>query len=118
MSPALEHQVTVPVNLKETDKALEMQLVAPGLKKEDFNLNVTNDLLTVSFEKNEEQEQTGKKEGWLRKEFRLRSFNRSFNMDDSVDINKITAAYNNGILHLTLPKKENAQRVSKNIEVK
>jgi HSP20 family protein len=114
----IEHQVTVPVNLKETDKAFEMQLIAPGLRKEDFKLNLTNDLLTVSFEQKEEQEQTGKEEGWLRKEFRLHSFNRSFNMDDSVDINKISAAYNNGILHLTLPKKENAQRVSKNIEVK
>lgn len=114
----VEHQVPVPVNLKETDKAFEMHLVAPGLKKEDFKLNVTNELLTVSFEQKEEQEQVSKDEGWLRKEYRMQSFNRSFNLDDSVDINKISAAYNNGILHLTLPKKENAQRISKSIEVK
>lgn len=114
----VEHQVTVPVNLKETDTAFEMQLVAPGLRKEDFKLNVSNDLLTVSFEQKEEQEQGNKEEGWLRKEFRMQSFNRSFNLDDSVDINKINAAYNNGILQLTLPKKEHAQRVSKSIEVK
>lgn len=114
----VEHQVTVPVNLKETDKAYEMQLVAPGLKKEDFKLNVTNELLTVSFEQKDEQEQGSKEEGWLRKEYKMQSFSRSFNLDDSVDINKISAAYNNGILHLTLPKKENAQRISKSIEVK
>ena len=114
----VEHQVTVPVNLKETDKAFEMQLIAPGLKKEDFKLNVTNDLLTVSFEQKEEQDQGNKEEGWLRKEYRMQSFNRSFNLDDSVDINKINAEYNNGILHLTLPKKESAQRISKSIEVK
>ncbi len=114
----VEHQVTVPVNLKETDKAYEMQLVAPGLKKEDFKLNVTNELLTVSFEQKEEQEQGSNNDGWLRKEYRMQSFNRSFNLDDSVDINKINAVYNNGILHLTLPKKESAQRISKNIEVK
>lgn len=114
----LEHQVTVPVNLKETDKTFEMQLVAPGLKKEDFKLNVTNELLTVSFEQKDEQAQGSKEEGWLRKEYRLQSFSRSFNLDDSVDINKISAVYSNGILHLTLPKKENAQRISKNIEVK
>ena len=114
----VEHQLTVPVNLKETDKTFEMQLIAPGLRKEDFKLNVTNDLLTVSFEQKEEQEQGSKKDGWLRKEYRMQSFNRSFNLDDSVDINKINAAYNNGILHLTLPKKENAQRISKSIEVK
>lgn len=114
----VEHQVTVPVNLKETDKAYEMQLIAPGLRKEDFKLNVTNELLTVSFEQKEEQEQGNKDEGWLRKEYKMQSFSRSFNLDDSVDINKISAAYNNGILHLTLPKKENAQRISKSIEVK
>lgn len=114
----VEHQVTVPVNLKETDKAYEMQLVAPGLRKEDFKLNVTNELLTVSFEQKDEQEQGSKEEGWLRKEYKMQSFSRSFNLDDSVDINKISAAYNNGILHLTLPKKENAQRISKSIEVK
>ncbi len=114
----IEHQATVPVNLKETDKAFEMQLVAPGLKKEDFKLNVTNELLTVSFEQKEEQEQESKNDGWLRKEYKMQSFNRTFNLDDSVDINKISAVYNNGILHLTLPKKENAQRISKSIEVK
>lgn len=114
----VEHQVTVPVNLKETDTTYEMHLVAPGLKKEDFKLNVTNDLLTVSFEQNEEQQQGGKEDGWLRSEYRMQSFSRSFNLDDSVDINKITAAYKDGILQLTLPKKENAQRITKAIEVK
>lgn len=114
----VEQQVSVPVNVKETGNAYEMQLVAPGLRKEDFKLNVTNDLLTVSFEQKEEQQQQPEGEGWLRKEYRMQSFTRSFSLDDSVDINKISAAYNDGILHLTLPKKENAQRVSKSIEVK
>ena len=110
--------MNVPVNLRETDKTYEMELVAPGLKKEDFKLNVSNDMLTVAFEQKEEQQQVDKSEGWLRKDYKMQSFSRSFARDDSVDANKINAVYNNGILHLTLPKKENAQKLSKSIEVK
>lgn len=114
----IDHQVNVPVNLRETDKSYEMSLVAPGLKKEDFKLNVTGELLTVSYEQNEEQNEGSKEEGWLRKEYKMRSFNRTFNLGDSVDVNDISATYDNGILHLTLPKKESARRVSKTINVK
>ena len=114
----VEQQVNIPVNLRETDKTYEMSLVAPGLRKEDFKLNVSNDLLTVSYEQKEQQNQENKFEGWLRKEYKMQSFSRSFNLDDTVDLNKITANYDNGILHLTLPKKEIAQRLSKTIEVK
>ena len=114
----VNHQVNVPVNLRETDKTYEMELVAPGLSKQDFKLNVANDMLTVSFERKEEQSQENKDEGWLRREYGLQSFTRSFNLGETVDVNKISAVYDNGILHLTLPKKENAQRMSKTIEVK
>lgn len=115
---SIDQQVNVPVNLRETDKTYEMSLVAPGLRKEDFKLNVTNDLLTVAYEHKEEQNQENKQEGWQRKEYRMQSFSRSFNLDDTVDISRITASYDNGILHLTLPKKEYAQKLSKTIEVK
>lgn len=115
---SIDQQVNVPVNLRETDKTYEMSLVAPGLRKEDFKLNVTNDLLTVAYEHKEEQNQENKQEGWLRKEYRMQSFNRSFTLDDTVDVAKISASYDNGILHLTLPKKENVQRLSTTIEVK
>lgn len=114
----INQQVSVPVNLRETDKSYEMSVVAPGLRKEDFKLNVTNDLLTISYEQKEEQSNGSKEEGWLRNEYRMQSFTRSFSLDDTVDVNKISASYDNGILHLTLPKKESAQRVSKTIEIK
>lgn len=114
----VNHGVNVPVNLRETDKTFEMSLVAPGLRKEDFKLNVTNELLTISYEQKEEQKQENKKEGWLRKEYAMQSFSRSFNLDDSVDVNRISASYDNGILHLTLPKKENARQLSRTIDVK
>jgi HSP20 family protein len=108
----------VPVNIKETDKTYEMQLVAPGLSKEDLKLNVSNDLLTVSFEHKEENNQDNEQEGWLKREYRHQSFSRSFNLDDTIDANKISAKYQDGVLNLSLPKKEGAQKISKNIEIK
>jgi HSP20 family protein len=113
-----EMQGNVPVNLRETDKTYELEVVAPGLRKEDFKLNVNNDTLSVSFERKEENSEEKKEDGYLRKEFRMQSFSRSFHLDDSVDVNKIAASYNNGILQLTLPKKENAQKISRQIEIK
>ncbi len=114
----VSQNVSVPVNLKETDKSYELELVAPGLKKEDFKIHVSGELLTVSFEHSAEQQQQNKDEGWLRKEYQKRSFTRSFNLDDTMDANKITAKYADGILKLDLPKKEGAQTVSRNIEIK
>ena len=107
----------VPVNLRETDKTYEMQVIAPGLRKEDFKLQVTNDLLTVSFEPLADQDDDNRNNGWLRREYKTNAFTRSFSLDDTIDANKIAAAYNNGILTLTLPKKENAQKLSKTIEI-
>jgi HSP20 family protein len=108
----------VPVNVRETDKSYEMEVVAPGLRKEDFNVNISNDMLTVSFKHKEENKQEDKREGYLRQEYRMQSFNRSFTLDDSVDAEKVTAQYRDGVLHLSLPKKEGAQRITKNIEIK
>ena len=114
----INQQVNVPVNLRETDQGYEMSLIAPGLRKEDFKLNATEDLLTVSYEQKQEHNEENTQEGWLRKEYKMQSFSRSFSLDDSVDINKITASYDNGVLHLSLPKKENARRIAKTIEIK
>ena len=116
--PGTQPVSKVPVNLKETDKTYEMELVAPGLKKEDFKLQVSNDSLTVSFDHEEQNNQGREEEGWIRREYRSQSFSRSFHLDDSVDVNKIEADYNNGILHVCLPKKENAQKISRTISVK
>lgn len=114
----LNHQVNIPVNVRETGKSYEMSLVAPGLRKEDFKLSVSDESLTISYEQKEEQNEENNDEGWLRKEYKMQSFSRNFILDDSVDINKISASYDNGILHLSLPKKETARKLSKSIEVK
>jgi HSP20 family protein len=114
----VSQNVSVPVNVKETDKSYELELVAPGIKKEDFKINVHGDTLTVSFEHQEEQNQQNKEEGWLRKEYQKRSFTRTFHLDEAIDANKIIANYGDGILHLSLPKKEGAQTFSRTIEIK
>jgi HSP20 family protein len=108
---------TVPVNLRENDKAYEMELIAPGLRKEDFKLQAADDMLTISFEGQQEESEENKKEGWLRREYKQQAFTRSFRLDDTVDVNKISASYENGVLKLVLPKKETAQRVSRNIQI-
>jgi HSP20 family protein len=114
----VNHKVTVPVNMRETDKGYELELVAPGLQKEDFKINVSGDLLTISYEHKTSHEQENKQEGWLRREYSTQSFSRSFGIDDTVDANKITASYKDGLLHLDVPKKEGAQKISRTIEIK
>ena len=107
----------VPVNLRETDSGYEMELVAPGLRKEDFQLNVSSDMLTVSFEEKNENREANKEEGWVRQEYRKRSFSRSFHLNDAIDTNGISAHYENGILYVMLPKNERAKQISKTIKV-
>lgn len=114
----LDRNANVPVNVRQTDKSYELELVAPGLKKEDFKINVNGDMLTVSLERQEENNQQDPNEGWLRKEYRMRSFSRSFNLGDTIDVGKITAEYSDGILQLSLPIKEGAQPISRTIEIK
>ncbi len=104
------------MNIRETDTAYEIELVAPGLRKEDFHLAYTGDTLTVSFEHGEEKKE-GDDHQWIRREYRSEAFSRSFTMDRTVDVEKATARYENGVLLLTLPKKEEAKRISRKIDV-
>jgi HSP20 family protein len=107
----------VPVNLRETEATYEMEVVAPGLRKEDFQLNISNDMLIVSFEEKNENKEENNREGWVRQEYRKRSFSRSFHLNDSVDTNNIKAHYEHGILYVTLPKNEKVKQISKSIKV-
>lgn len=114
----LSRHANIPVNIRETDKSFELELVAPGLKKEDFKINLNGDTLTINFEQQQQENQENKEEGWLRNEYRRSSFSRSFQLDDAIDVSKITAQYKDGILYMQLQKKEGAQRVSSTIEIK
>ncbi len=112
--PASESRV--PVNIRETDTAYEVEVIAPGLKKEDFQLSYTGDSLTVSFE-NTDDKTIGDGQKWIRREYRSGAFSRSFAIDSTVDVDKAAARYENGMLKLTLPKKEEAKRISRKINV-
>lgn len=107
---------TVPVNVRETEQQYEMDVIAPGCRKEDFNVSIHDNLLTVSFNHKEDKQE--QKAGWVRNEYLKRSFSRTFTLDDTVDVNKINATYTDGILRLALPKNEKAKMLSRNIEIK
>ncbi len=106
------------VNIRETDKSYEVEMAAPGMKKEDFKIELENNILTISSEKEEEHEEDGK-EKYSRREYSYESFQRSFNLPkEVVDEEKIEAHYKNGVLQLTIPKKEKAkQKPPKKIQV-
>lgn len=101
---------TVPsVNILETHENFEVELAAPGMKKEDFKVELSGNTLTISSNKKHEQKE--QREGYTRKEFSYQSFQRSFTLPkDVVDEDKIVAQYENGLLHLTIPKKEEAKK--------
>lgn len=105
-----------PVNIRETDNAYEVELSAPGKKKEDFNINVENDLLTISSQFSETKtEEEGK---YTRREFSFSAFQRSFTLPETVKDDDIKASYEDGILKIYLPKKEEAlPKPKRNIEI-
>ncbi len=106
---------TPPVNIHETNEGYHVELSAPGRNKEDFTVNVENGLLTISFEKKEETEQKTYKT--IRKEFSYRSFKRSFSVDEKINAEAIQAKYENGVLKLFLPKKEEVKVAPKQIAI-
>lgn len=109
---------TVPsVNVKENTDEFEVELAAPGFEKKDFNIELNHDLMTISSEKKLENE-INEGEGYVRREFSYQSFNRSFSLPNSADADKIKAKYENGILRVNIPKKEEAKpRPSRQIAI-
>ncbi|HFC00815.1 MAG TPA: Hsp20/alpha crystallin family protein [Phaeodactylibacter sp.] len=95
------------VNIKETDDEYALEIAAPGMEKDDFNVTIENGVLSISVEKETSEEK--KEDNYTHKEFHYTSFQRFFNLPDSVDDKKIKAKYDNGILNLVLPKKAEAK---------
>lgn len=110
-------QGNVPVNIQETDKAYELQVVAPGLKKEDFKVNVDKNLLHISFEQKEENKEQKPEGKWLRNEYRFRSFKRSFTLNEKINTAAVSARYADGILYVSLQKKELTEQPTQEIAV-
>ena len=111
-----ERKGLVPVNVKETDKSYQLEVVAPGFEKTDFKLTLDQHLLTISAEKkNEEIKETEKQ---IRREYSYRSFKRSFTLGEKIDATNIGASYINGVLILNLPKKEVVKASATEIVIK
>lgn len=125
--------LTIPsINISERKDQYKIEMAAPGLKKEDFNIEVEGNMITISCEKesesseskdkNGEKDRNGEKENgkrnnsYSRREYNYSRFSRSFTLPDYADTDRITAKYNDGILNLTIPKKPEAQK-SKNQKI-
>ncbi|WP_312339400.1 Hsp20/alpha crystallin family protein [Sphingobacterium sp.] len=101
---------TVPaVNIKENPDSFEVEVAAPGMAKDDFKVTLDGNLLTISSVKQEEHEEH--QDNYTRREFSYQSFQRSFELQkEVVDQDNIQARYENGMLRLTIPKKEEAKQ--------
>jgi len=106
------------VNIRETADSFEVEMAAPGMKKEDFKVELDNNVLTISSEREQRNEENDGQR-YARREFSYQSFQRTFHLSkDVVDADKIQARYENGLLRLTIPKKEEAkQRPPKTIQI-
>lgn len=104
------------VNIAETENEFHIELAVPGLRKEDFKINLDKNTLTVSSEKKEDSVEEGKK--FSKREYSYSSFNRSFTLPESADHSKIEADYTDGVLKLIVAKKEEAKFQSREIAVK
>ena len=103
------------VNIKEENDKFVLELAAPGMKKDDFKINLDNYQLTISAETKDEKKE--KEDNYTRREFVYSSFSRSFTLPKTIDIEKIKADYRNGVLNIVLPKKEEEAKLTKQIKI-
>lgn len=107
------------VNVKETERGFNVELAAPGKKKEDFKIELNHNVLTISSENKDEKSEKDNDGKYTRREFNYQSFSRSFTLPESIENSKIEASYSDGVLHISIPKKEIAAKSSsKTIEIK
>ncbi|ETN96068.1 heat shock protein Hsp20 [Zhouia amylolytica AD3] len=96
------------VNIRESESGYALELAVPGLKKEDFNIAIDENVLTISSETKSEKETHNEEGKYTRKEFNYASFSRSFTLPETVDEESVNASYSDGVLTIALPKKQEA----------
>jgi HSP20 family protein len=96
------------VNIVEGKEDFRIEVAAPGLEKDDFKINIENNVLSISSEKEEKKEEND--EQCMRREFSYSSFRRTFTLPQTVDSEKIKASHKNGILSINIPKREEAKQ--------
>lgn len=105
------------VNITEHKDEYQVSLAVPGMKKDDFKIDLDGNMLTISSEKEESKEEKEKK--FTRKEYNYSSFSRSFTLPEEINQEKIEARYEDGVLKIALPRKEEAKKIyAKHIDVK
>lgn len=106
------------INVKENDKEYNVEVAAPGARKEDFNVNLDNDgNLVIKMEHKDEKKDENKKEHYLRREFASCNYEQALSLPEDVEKDKISAKVENGVLHITLPRTAKAEKETKRIEV-
>ena len=106
------------VNIIEKDDEYMVELAAPGMKKKDFNVELEEQVLTISYEKKEEKEDKDEEGRFAKREFNYTSFSRSFVLPKSIESEKIKGEYKDGVLKLIIPKKEEAKhKMARHIEI-
>lgn len=107
----LSRGATLPrVNITETDGDFTVEMAAPGMKREDFQVELDNDTLTISSHRSHSNTTAENNTSYTRREFSYESFKRSFHLPNTVEADKIKAKYQDGMLNLVIPKKEEAKR--------
>ena len=104
-----------PVNVRELDDRYELDLFAPQLSREDFQLELVGRTLTISISTSKEEEvELGQ---WIRREYRPRGLERSFSLNEKIDLDSIKAAYAEGVLKVTLPKHPDQVTMRREVDV-
>jgi HSP20 family protein len=112
-----ESQLTVPsVNIRENNESYMIDMAVPGMKKEDFNIDVDRNVMTISCEK-ETENKSGEEENYSRREYNYSSFSRSFTIPENANAEKVSAKYADGMLQLTIPKDGENKKKGKKIKV-
>jgi HSP20 family protein len=106
------------VNISEDDQSFCVDVVAPGFRKEDFKVNVEDDVLTISAEtETQNRDEEDNQREYSRREYSYNSFTRSFRLPENAKDNEVSATYKDGILELNIPKTENPAKEKKEIQV-
>jgi HSP20 family protein len=114
-SDSRSESFTPPANIIETADAFQIELNAAGLSKEDFKIEVDKGILTISFEQKKQEENKDQK--IIKREFAVKNFKRSFSVNEKINTEAIQARYENGILNLLLPKREEVKNAPKQIQI-